>query len=337
MKKCISVLIAVLFLLTGCSGKEKEPETLSFLAMDTTIDFSVYGDQKLLEGAKEVIDALEQKISVTTPESEVYAINRDGSGVLTGEADTLMQGALGICARTGGALDLSIYPVVRAWGFTTGQYQVPDEALLKELISHVDYTKVDYSPETGAVSLPEGMEIDLGSIGKGYGGELAAQFLRENGVTSALLNLGGNVQTIGTKPDGTPWQIAVKDPESGKPMMVLSIEDQAVVTSGGYERYFEEDGKTYWHIMNPETGHPAESGLLSVTIIGDSGMVCDGLSTALFVMGLEKAAALWAESDDFEAVFVTDLGEVYLTEGLKDRFALLEDHADTTVRVIGRS
>ena len=234
------------------------------------------------------------------------------------------------------ALDLSVYPIVRAWGFTTGSYQVPDEETIQALLPLVDYTKIQYNDATGAVVLPAEMEIDLGSVAKGYAGQLAAQMLRERGVESALLNLGGNVQTVGTKPDGSSWQIGIKDPKGEDAMMVLSVADQAVVTSGGYERYFEQDGQTYWHIMDPFTGHPADSGLISVTIVGDEGVVCDGLSTALFVMGLEKAADLWAQSGDFEAVFVTASGEVYITEGLRDRFALTEQYADTPVSVIGR-
>ena len=283
-----------------------------------------------------MIASLESLGAVTDANSELYAINQTGSGTLTGKASSLMEQALEICRRTDGALDLSIYPIVRAWGFTTGSYQVPDEAEIQALLPLVDYRKIQYDAATGTVTLPEGMEIDLGSVAKGYAGQLAAQMLREHGVQSALLNLGGNVQTVGAKPDGSPWQIGIKDPQGEDAMMVLSVEDQAVVTSGGYERYFEQDGQTYWHIMDPSTGHPADSGLISVTIVGDEGVVCDGLSTALFVMGLEKAADLWAQSGDFEAVFVTASGEVYITEGLRDRFALTEQYADTPVSVIER-
>ena len=268
--------------------------------------------------------------------SDIYAIDHTGSGSLSGNAAELMEQALELCRRTGGALDISVYPIVRAWGFTTGSYQVPDEETIQSLLPLVDYTQIQYDAATGVVTLPEGMEIDLGSVAKGYAGQLAAQMLREHGVQSALLNLGGNVQTVGTKPDGSPWQIGIKDPQGEDAMMVLSVEDQAVVTSGGYERYFEQDGQTYWHIMDPSTGHPADSGLLSVTIVGKQGIICDGLSSSLFVMGLEKAADLWAQSGDFEAVFVTASGEVYITEGLQDRFALTEQYADTPVSVIER-
>lgn len=305
-----------------------------FFAMDTSIEFNIYGDASLLKEAQNVLTDLESEVSVTDPDSEIYKINQDGTGTLTGNAGDLMQEALEMCRRTDGALDISVYPIVRAWGFTTEEYQVPEETEIESLLPLVDYTKIQYDTATGTVSIPKGMTIDLGSIAKGCGGQLAAQLLREKGVTSALLNLGGNVQAIGSKPDGSPWQVGIQDPTGDTPMMVLSVSDQAVITSGGYERYFEQDGKTYWHIMDPSTGHPADSGLCSVTVVGKDGGICDALSTSLFVMGLEKAAALWQQSNDFEAVFVTDSHEVYITEGLKDCFALTEDHADTNVKVL---
>lgn len=336
-KHFISAMLSALLFLTGCSAESSpEPVQGTFFAMDTVMDFTIYGESGLIDQSESLIASLESLVSVTDANSELYAINQTGSGTLTGKASSLMEQALEICRRTDGALDLSIYPIVRAWGFTTGSYQVPDEAEIQALLPLVDYRKIQYDAATGTVTLPEGMEIDLGSVAKGYAGQLAAQMLREHGVQSALLNLGGNVQTVGTKPDGSPWQIGIKDPQGEDAMMVLSVEDQAVVTSGGYERYFEQDGQTYWHIMDPSTGHPADSGLISVTIVGDEGVVCDGLSTALFVMGLEKAADLWAQSGDFEAVFVTASGEVYITEGLRDRFALTEQYADTPVSVIER-
>lgn len=336
-KHFISAMLSALLFLTGCSAESSpEPVQGTFFAMDTVMDFTIYGESGLIDQSESLIASLESLVSVTDANSELYAINQTGSGTLTGKASSLMEQALEICRRTDGALDLSIYPIVRAWGFTTGSYQVPDEAEIQALLPLVDYRKIQYDAATGTVTLPEGMEIDLGSVAKGYAGQLAAQMLRNSGVESALLNLGGNVQTVGAKPDGSPWQIGIKDPQGEDAMMVLSVEDQAVVTSGGYERYFEQDGQTYWHIMDPSTGHPADSGLISVTIVGDEGVVCDGLSTALFVMGLEKAADLWAQSGDFEAVFVTASGEVYITEGLRDRFALTEQYADTPVSVIER-
>ena len=336
-KHFISAMLSALLFLTGCSAESSpEPVQGTFFAMDTVMDFTIYGESGLIDQSESLIASLESLVSVTDANSELYAINQTGSGTLTGKASSLMEQALEICRRTDGALDLSIYPIVRAWGFTTGSYQVPDEAEIQALLPLVDYRKIQYDAADGDVTLPEGMEIDLGSVAKGYAGQLAAQMLREHGVQSALLNLGGNVQTVGAKPDGSPWQIGIKDPQGEDAMMVLSVEDQAVVTSGGYERYFEQDGQTYWHIMDPSTGHPADSGLISVTIVGDEGVVCDGLSTALFVMGLEKAADLWAQSGDFEAVFVTASGEVYITEGLRDCFALTEQYADTPVSVIER-
>lgn len=339
MKRQIAFALLIPTLLCGCSsatpgGRKAEQQT--FFAMDTVMDFQIYGDAELLKGAETVVTDLEKQVSVTDPDSQLYAINQTGTGTLTGAADDLMQLALSMCGRTDGVLDISIYPIVRAWGFTTGDYQVPEESAIQALLPLVDYAQIQYDHATGQVSIPDGMTIDLGSIAKGYAGQLAADYLREQGVTSAILNLGGNVQTIGSKPDGTPWNVGIQDPRGDSPMMVLSITDQAVITSGGYERYFEQDGQTYWHIMDPATGRPADSGLISVSVIGREGGVCDALSTSLFIMGLQKAADLWAASDDFEAIFVTDSDEIYITEGLKERFALLQGYEDTDVKVLER-
>lgn len=208
MKKYfISAMLSALLFLTGCSAESSpEPVQGTFFAMDTVMDFTIYGESGLIDQSESLIASLESLVSVTDADSELYAINQTGSGMLTEEASSLMKQALEICRRTDGALDLSIYPIVRAWGFTTGSYQVPDEAEIQALLPLVDYRKIQYDAATGTVTLPEGMEIDLGSVAKGYAGQLAAQMLREHGVQSALLNLGGNVQTVGAKPDGSPWQ-----------------------------------------------------------------------------------------------------------------------------------
>lgn len=338
MKSLLLTLpLSIAILLTGCSTPSvREAEKSSIFAMDTYMSFTVYGDAVLLEDAEHLIRSIEESVSVTDENSAIYAVNHTGEGILSANSADLLERSLALCRRTDGALDISIYPVVRAWGFTTGDHQVPDEDALRSLQPLVDYRRIGYNAAAGAVTLPEGMEIDLGSVAKGYAGQLVAQMLRDNGVQSALLDLGGNVQTVGSKPDGSPWKIGIKDPRGEEVMMVLYIKDQAVVTSGGYERYFEQDGQTYWHIMDPFTGRPADNGLISVTIVGDEGVVCDGLSTALFVMGLEKATDLWAQSGDFEAAFVLSSGEVYITEGLTDRFALTDSYADTPISVIRR-
>ena len=337
-KKCLLLLSALtLLFLSGCTSQTVSESQKDFFAMDTIMDFTIYGQEDLLDQTESMIRSLEAEMSVTDPDSEIAVINENGYGKVTGDTSDLISAALSLCKRTDGALDISVYPIVHVWGFTTGNYQVPDDASIQALLPLVDYTQIDYQQDSGDIHLPDGMEIDLGSVAKGYAGQKAADFLKENGVTSGLLSLGGNIQAIGSKPDGSPWKIGIQDPfQNESPMMVLSVTDKSVVTSGGYERYFQQDGKTYWHIMDPSTGYPAENGLVSVTIVGTDGMLCDGLSTSLFVMGLEKAADFWGSSDDFDAVFVTEDQTVYITEGLADSFALTEDYANTQVQVIRR-
>ena len=173
--------------------------------------------------------------------------------------------------------------------------------------------------------------IDFGGIAKGYTSSRIMDIYKDNGITSGLVNLGGNVQALGTKTDGTKWKIAVQSPDDTEDYLgILSVQDKAVITSGGYERYFEQDGVTYHHIIDPKTGYPAENGLVSVTIVSSDGTLADGLSTSLFIMGEEKAADFWREhKDEFDAILMSDDGTLYVTEGLENDFS-----TERTVEII---
>ena len=181
------------------------------------------------------------------------------------------------------------------------------------------------------------MELDLGAVGKGYAGDLAASLVEEAGVTSALLNIGGNVQTVGSKPDGSKWRLAIRSPYGEGEVGVLEVSDCAVVTSGNYERYFTgEDGKRYGHIIDPKTGYPVDNGLASVTIITDEGKMGDALSTSMFVKGLQGAQEYWKSHDGFEMIIMTEDKELYLTEGIADHFTLTDEFSNMERHVIAR-
>lgn len=333
MKRLFALCLA-LALLSGCTDPRAHtvsPAERTFFAMDTVMNVRIYGDEALLDAAEGRVRELESLWSVTDEHSEIYALNRDGSAALSGDAAGLLANALELCERTGGALDVTIYPVVRAWGFTTGDYAVPDAGTIAELLARVDYAQVALDEAAGTAALPHGVEVDLGSVAKGYTGDALAALLKAHRVESAMLDLGGNIQAVGARPDGSPWRVGVRDPEGDELLGVVEVIDRAAVTSGGYERYFEQDGVRYWHIIDPATGAPARGGLQSVTVIGESGLLCDALSTALFVMGLDRALEHWREYRDFEAVFVCGDGSVTVTAGLEDSFTLSQTGRTLTV------
>jgi thiamine biosynthesis lipoprotein len=227
---------------------------------------------------------------------------------------------------TDGLFDITIYPVMKLWGFTDGQYQVPEADVLAETLSLVDASKIQI--EGDEVTLAEGQQIDLGGIAKGYTSAVVMDVFREYGITSGIVSLGGNVEVLNCKTDGTAWRIGIRDPkgESGDVLATLEAENCAVITSGGYERYFEQDGNTYIHIIDPRTGYPADGDLASVTIISEDGMLADALSTSLFIMGYDGAVTYWkSHGDAFEMVLVTDRGEITVTEGISNRFSTEEE------------
>lgn len=308
------------------SGEDADKETEAskdLFAMDTYMTLTAYGEhaQEAVDKAAERVEALDALLSTGNENSEIYQLNQNGEATLSEEGGYLVERALELYKKTEGAFDIAIYPVMQAWGFPTQDYHVPDDDTLKEKLALADASKVNYDKDTRKIFFDQdGMEIDLGGIAKGYTSSQIMQIYQDCGVTSGLVNLGGNVQALGGKTDGSKWRVAIQSPDDTEEYLgILEIEDQAVITSGGYERYFEEDGVTYHHIIDPAIGYPADSGLISVTIVSDDGTLADGLSTSLFIMGEEKAAQFWREnSDEFEAIMETSDGELYVTEGIAD-------------------
>ena len=333
LKQAIALTLALMMLLlAGCAGgagQESESASRSVFAMDTVMDVTAYGPnaEAAAVAAVDRITELEQAFSVTIDGSDIDAVNHAYGKSVEVSSDTaaLLQDALHYCMLTHGALDVSVYPVLKAWGFTTQTYRVPKADELQDLLARVDYAKVQCDGNT--VTLPAGMEIDLGSVAKGYTGDQIMQIFRDRGVTSGMVSLGGNVQTLGSKPDGSPWRIAVQNPLGDGYVGVIEVSNEAVVTSGGYERYFERDGEIYWHIIDPATGAPAKNGVISATIVSESGTRCDALSTALFILGRDGAETYWRTHGDFDYLLVLDDGTIVVRRGGADRAAVGSDRA----------
>ena len=300
MRRFMAILL-ILFLLCGCTGQKGAPaEQATVFCMDTVMQLHFWGvdSASAADEISRMLYTLEETWSATSGTSLLASANAPGF-TLSDEDQALLDRALELSRRTGGAFDPRLYNLTELWGFTTGAYRVP------------------FQSEINAALLQPAW--DLGGILKGYAGDQAVKRLQDMQITAALLNLGGNVQTFGTKADGTPWRIAIQDPsDPNAQAAVITVSGTvSIVTSGGYQRYFEgEDGTRYHHILDPKTGCPAQSDLASVTVLCDNGTTADALSTALFVMGLEAAVRFWQESDDFEAVFITDTGKIYATSGV---------------------
>ena len=337
-KKGLALLLAAALcaLPAGC---QKEPEAVqtTIFAMYTVMNLTVYGEQEILDRAVSAIYEMERQFSATDENSPIYALNHaDGEWV---DMDPLAAGLVATGKNWGlltdGALDITAYPAVQAWGFPSGEYRVPDRGELDRLAAGIDYRQIEYNLESFRCRIPAGMEVDLGAVAKGHAGDQLTALLRAAGVEHALLDLGqSSIQAIGAKPDGSPWRVGIQDPAGDSYLGVLEIADQAVGTSGSYQRYFEQDGVRYCHIIDPATAAPARSGLLSVTVVGEDGLVCDGLSTALFVMGLDRAADYWRAHRDFEAVFIGEDGSIAITAGLQGSFTLAEGYTHREVEVL---
>ena len=286
---------------------ELPKETKVGFYLDTVITLTAYTDRpELLEKGLEMCGEYEKMLSRTMEGSDVWKINHaEGKTVtVSGETAEILRTAVKVGELSGGAFDITVAPASTLWNFTSGEQKIPSEEELAEAAKKIDYTKIRI--DGNDVTLPEGMMIDLGGIAKGYIADAVKKALEEAGIRSAILSFGGNIVSIGLKPDGSPWKVGIQDIDepTGTTMMVSLNFGGSTVTSGIYERGFTVDGVTYHHILSSETGWPVQNELASVTIFSDSSMMGDALSTAVFALGTAKGAQLIESLDGTEALFI---------------------------------
>lgn len=302
---CLLAALPII-LLSSCTAQNNanEYKTIEFFAMDTFISIRAYGDnaENALNLAKDEIVRIERLFSVTDQNSEIYRLNHEKSAEVSPEVVDLISFSNHISQKTDGAFDISIYPLVSLYGFTLGDYHVPSEAEIASALENVGYSNINIDENT--VTIGEGMSLDMGAVAKGYCADAAAQILSDNGVKSAVISIGGNIKLLGDK-NGAYFSVAVRDPANEQEYIgSINAKDRAVVTSGSYQRYFEENGIKYHHIIDPQSGFCADSGLISVTVICADSAEADALSTAFFVAGADFAEQYCAENPDVSAVLV---------------------------------
>ena len=324
--KLTAFLTAIALLLTGCSGSKNNTQAnqgLSYTDMlfDTVIKIQILDstDESVLDGLKTLCKKYDTMFSTTNENSELYKLNHASGQSVTVSDETaeLIQQGIYYSKLSDGAFDITIEPVSALWDFKADKPTVPSSDTIAEAVSHVDYTKVNINGNTLTLEDPKA-GIDLGAIAKGYIADQVKKYLKNQGVKHAIINLGGNVDVIGTKLDGSKYNIGIQKPfdESGEAITSVQLKDQTVVTSGIYERYFKKNGKIYHHILDPRTGYPCENNLYSVSIITDSSTKADALSTTCFLLGYKKGMELIERIDGVEAIFITDDEKIHSSSGI---------------------
>ncbi|NQT60914.1 MAG: FAD:protein FMN transferase [Bacteroidetes bacterium] len=330
IKKALLIFLFLLYILyLPASGKKEDRvpesnlETRSELMLGTVCNIKIFdypSDAAFTNSFKRIED-IEQQMSINIPESDLSRINKNAGLIGTiVPADTfaVIKKAINIADISDGAFDPSIGPLVSAWGIGTDNARVPSPKEILQLLPLINFKDISLNEQTSSVFLENfGMMLDLGGIAKGFAADEVRKVLLDQGVKSAIINLGGNILTVGKKPNGSLWKIGIQDPaaDRGAYVMILSIEDTAVVTSGPYERFFTVGNTTYHHILDTENGYPVKSDLESVSIITRNSFVADALSTAVFSLGLEAGMALIEKMDSIEAVAITYNQEIILSSG----------------------
>ncbi len=324
---CVGVVfIITVHLMSGCSMKQQEAMTANTVVMDTLVTQTAYGEgaEDAMREVNVALAEMEGRLSLFLSESEIALVNASagqGPVVVSDETAQIVEQTLALSAKSEGAFAVSIAPLTTAWNITGDTPRVLEQDEVEELLLHVDDTAVHV--QGNEIELQsQGMGIDLGGVAKGAACTVAQNIYAGHEVDSALLFLGGNIYARGTKPDGSAWRIGFRDPEGGENSYIASLplQDAVLAVSGGYERYFEEDGVQYIHIIDPRTGTPVESDLLTVGVVQEDGLQADFWSTTLFVQGVEGALAYM--QDGGRAIALDKEGNLYVSAALEEGFSL---------------
>jgi len=325
MRKIFRTAPLLLPLLVSCAAEERD----SFFAMDTVVELCAVGGDHALEGARRAVENVEGWADCYDPEAELYRLNLSAGGgpvrVSKGLAEVL-EVALRVAGKSGGAFDPTVLPLLEAYGFNGEKWRVPGNEEIAKILPRVDYRRIELAGDS--VEIPESFALDLGGVAKGYAVDRALRAMEDAGAEAGLVNIGGDIAAFGERSGGGPWTIGVQHPRApGELFAVLELENGAVATSGDYERYFVVDGVRYHHILDPKTGRPAR-GLVSVTVTAPSCVLADAYATAVFVLGPEKGTRLLEADDDLEGllIFEDEGGLGYtVTDGLRAKLKLIQE------------
>lgn len=320
LKQLLAGALSAAFLISGCSMSSKtEDLTYTDTLFDTVISVQILepADKDVLKGVEKLCKKYDTQLSMKNKDSEIYKINHaDGEFVEVSEDTiTVIEKGLYYGKLSKGAFDITIGSVSELWDFHSEDSKVPSKSKINKAQEQVNYKNIVIKENRVKLNNPKA-RIDVGAIAKGYIADRVKDYLKDNGVKHAVINLGGNVQTIGSKTDGSDYNIGIQKPfdESGNPITSVKVSDKSVVTTGIYQRYFKKDGKLYHHILDPSTGYPCENNLSSVTIITDSSLTADALSTTCFLLGYDEGMKLINLLDNVDAVFITNDNKIHYSE-----------------------
>ncbi|RKD33208.1 FAD:protein FMN transferase [Thermohalobacter berrensis] len=332
-KKAIAIfiIIAVVINLFGCTQKsEPISKTEYMLGTIATVTLFDSDNENILDKVFQRINEIEQRMSVNIEESDISKLNQNaGKEAVEVHEDVyyVLEMAKKYAQISNGAYEPTIGPLVDLWAIGTEDEKIPEDKEIKIALERIGFNNLQLLGNNKAFLKKEGMKVDLGGIAKGYAADEVNRILTENGVKRAIIDLGGNVYVKGLKEDGSKWRVGIQNPFEvrGNHIGIITLSNKAVVTSGDYERYFEEEGIRYHHILDRNTGYPARNEVAGVSVITDNSMVADALSTALFVLGVDKGLELVESMENVDVIYITKDYKVYISSGIKDNFKLSDE------------